>query len=109
MNDIPEAFLWVALVIFVFCVLIFFALFVMLVRPWLRAALHAAPVSLTSILGMRLRGNPTMLLIDTYIALKRSGIPATISDVENAYIDARNRVSTSDDLAELMKKRSRDS
>jgi hypothetical protein len=52
---------------------------------------------------MRLRGNPPMLLIDAYISLRRAGIPTTIVAVEETYIDNKNRVSTSDDLVELVK------
>jgi len=70
----------------------------------LRAALNAAPVPLVRIVAMRLRGNPPTLLIDAYIALKRAGMSVTISDVENVYIDSRNRVSTSSDLVEFVKK-----
>ena len=103
MNNVPEAFLIIAVVvaaIFIFALILFG---VLLFRPWLRAALNAAPVSLIHILAMRLRGNPPTLLIDTYIALKRAGMSLTISDVENVYIDNRNQVSTSDDLAKLVK------
>ena len=54
---------------------------------------------------MRLRGNPPMLLVDAYIALKRSGMSATIYDVENVYIDNRNHILTSDELVELVRQR----
>ena len=107
MNDMPESlvFIAVAMFVFFFFALILVAVFALLFRPWLRAALHTAPVSLLHIVAMRLRGNPTTLLIDAYIALKRAGMSATIGDVENVYIDSRNRVSTSDDLVELVKQR----
>ncbi|MEX0613159.1 MAG: flotillin-like FloA family protein [Pirellulales bacterium] len=74
-----------------------------LMRPWLRAAASGAPVSMMSILGMRLRGNPPEMLIDAYIALKRAGVNANISGVEGVYIDSRTRVRSRDDLIALVK------
>jgi len=86
----------------------FFALImsvpVVLFWPWCRAALHGAPVTIFQIIGMRLRGNPTTLLIDAYIALKRAGISTTMDDVEKVYIDGRNHILMTDDLVELVKK-----
>lgn len=103
MNDMPP-FLIVAVAMLAVFALILFAVFALLGGPWLRAALNAAPVPLFHIVAMRLRGNPPTLLIDAYIALKRAGMSVTISDVEDVYIDSRNRVSTSGDLVELVKK-----
>ena len=105
MNDMPEEFLIVAVAILAVFALILFAVLLLLVRPWLRAALNAAPVSLLHIVAMRLRGNPPMLLVDAYIALNRAGRSVTISDVENMSIDNRNWVSTSNDLVELVQQR----
>jgi uncharacterized protein YqfA (UPF0365 family) len=99
----PETIVFaIALMLALFC-LGLIALFCWLARPWLRAFLHGAPVPLMQITAMRLRGNRPMLLIDAYIALRRSGVPVTIGHVEQYYIDARNRVFTSEDLVELVK------
>jgi uncharacterized protein YqfA (UPF0365 family) len=106
MNEMDGAFLIVVLAGLAVCGLLFvLAFFAMLVRPWLRAALHRAPVPLPQIIGMRLRGNPPLLLIDAYIRLRRAGISTTIDEVENVYIDSSTRVSTSDNLVELVKQR----
>jgi uncharacterized protein YqfA (UPF0365 family) len=78
-------------------------LFLMVVRPWLRALGHGTPVSMVSIIGMRLRGNPPVLLIDAYIALHRASVATTIADVENTYIDNRTRVRNSEDLVHFVK------
>jgi uncharacterized protein YqfA (UPF0365 family) len=78
-------------------------MFTFVARPWLRAAASGAPVSIFSVLGMRLRGNPPILLVDAYVALRRAGVNASIADVEGAYIDHRTRVRTHDDLVELVK------
>ena len=93
------------LVILLIAALVVAAFFVTLVRPWLRGVLYGAPVSLIQVVAMRLRGNPPMMLIDSYIALRRSGVNATIADVENVYIDCRNRVRNAGDLVELVQSR----
>ena len=96
----------VAIVVAMGFLLIGFALFITTFRPWFRSFLYGNPVSATDIVAMRLRGNPPMLLVNAYITLQRAGIPVTIKDVENAYIDARSRIATSDDLVQVVKSRS---
>ncbi len=98
-----NTFLFVGVAMLAFLALIVLAVLALLMRPWLRAALHAAPVPLPQIIGMRLRGNPPLLLIDAYISLRRAGISTTIGEVENVYIDSRNRILTSNDLVELVR------
>jgi hypothetical protein len=105
LDAMQQRFLFVALFMVIFIAVVVVSVFVLLVRPWLRAVLHGAPVSPIQIVAMRLRGNPPVLLIDAYIALKRAGLSETIGDVENVYIDARNRVTTSDDLVEAIRRR----
>jgi uncharacterized protein YqfA (UPF0365 family) len=103
MDATQTTILLAVLAMLAFFALVVLAVFALLAGPWLRAWLHGAPVPVFQVIAMRLRGNPPNLLIDAYIALKRAGLPASIADVENKYIDARNRVLTSDDLVELMK------
>jgi uncharacterized protein YqfA (UPF0365 family) len=86
-----------------FALIVSIAVVVLVGRPWLRAFLHATPVALLQIVGMRLRGTPPSILIDAYIKLKRANISTTIGEVENAYIDAKNRIATSNELVELVK------
>jgi len=81
-----------------FFLLVAVALYVLLLRPWLRAVLHGLSVTMPQIVGMRLRGNSPALLIDACISLKRTGVSVTLVDVENVYIDHKNRILTSDDL-----------
>lgn len=78
------------------------AMFVLLVRPWMRAFMSGAPISLFDVVGMRLRGNPVTLLVDTYLTLRWKQIPATIAEVERCYMENRNRVTTAEDLEELV-------
>src|SRR5688500_15427876 len=95
--------LWLLVLVAGLIILLFgFVFLLLLARPWIRAAASGCPVSLLSILGMRLRGSPPSLVVDAYIALRRSGVNATIADVEGVYIDKRTRVRSRDDLVALV-------
>jgi uncharacterized protein YqfA (UPF0365 family) len=104
MDATQKTFLFVFLAMMAFFALVVAFAFVLVLRPWLRAFLHGAPVSIFHIVAMRLRGNPPWLLIDAYIALRRADLGVTIGDIENAFVGGRNRVLTSEDLVELVKK-----
>jgi uncharacterized protein YqfA (UPF0365 family) len=96
----PAIFFGIAiLAISAILVMLYFFVF----RAWVRAVLYGAPIPMVTILTMRLRGNPPMLLIDAYSALRRAGAHTTISQVEETYIDNRTRVRTSADLIALVK------
>jgi uncharacterized protein YqfA (UPF0365 family) len=71
-------------------------------RPWVRALLGGAPISAVTIIGMKLRGNPVNLLIDTALALNHRGIPVGIRDVETAYIAYKGRAFTPTQLADIV-------
>ncbi len=107
MDRMQYVVLFFAFAIVAVFALIAIAIVVLVGRPWLRAFMHGTPVSFVQIVAMRLRGNPPSILIDAYIALKRAGIATSIGEVENAYIDARNRILTSDDLVEFIRKRTK--
>jgi uncharacterized protein YqfA (UPF0365 family) len=102
--DLMQSFvLFIAFAFFAVFALIVTAVVVLLGRPWLRAFMHGTPVPFVHIVAMRLRGNPPSLLIDAYISLRRAGIAITIGELENTYIDAKNRIVTTADLVELIK------
>ena len=98
MQDTPTFSLLLMVAIGVFFLLVALALYLLLLRPWLRAVLHGLAVTLPQIVGMRLRGNSPALLIDACISLKRAGVSVTLVDIETVYIDHKNRILTSDDL-----------
>ena len=81
------------------------AAFVLVFRHWIKAFMNGAPISIFEILGMVLRGNPRSTLVDAYIQLNHRGSPATIKDVELAYIENRHRVRNSHDLVDFVEKR----
>jgi uncharacterized protein YqfA (UPF0365 family) len=71
-------------------------------RPWLRAFLSRGEVSLATIIGMNLRGNPASLLIDAYLSLLHSGQKTTIRTVESCYIVNKNRITDVETLVRLV-------
>ncbi len=72
------------------------------VSPWLRALLSGGPVPLFGVLGMRLRGSPVNLLIDTHLSLLHGGAKVGIADIESKYIAHRALIVTSQDLVDLL-------
>jgi uncharacterized protein YqfA (UPF0365 family) len=96
------------IVIVVLVVLILVILSVLLgvlacMRPWLRARLGGgSDVQVAHVIGMRLRGNPAMLLVDAYLKLLHSGKQTTIQMVESCYIANKGRVLDVDTLVMLV-------
>ena len=88
-----------------FVLLFVFFVFMLLGRHWIKAFMSGAPVSVFALIGMLLRGNPRALLVDAYIQLTHRGSPATIADVELAYIEQRHRVRNSHDLVSFVEER----
>ena len=73
-----------------------------ILTPWRKALTSGAPVPLLCIVGMRLRGNPPMLLIDAYIKLRKMGVDVSIAIVEVVYITNKGKARTPDILATLV-------
>jgi uncharacterized protein YqfA (UPF0365 family) len=105
MNDASDLLALVAALVVLLIMLAMFAVFLAFFRDWIRAFLYGCHVSIFTLIGARLRGNPPGLLVDAYISLRRAGFHATMRDVENTYIDARPRAETSDELVEILKRR----
>lgn len=80
-----------------------FSLIGKLFRPWLRSCLCVCPVPFFVILGISLRGNPALLLIDSYITLRHEGVDTSIREVESVFMNRRVRVSGPDDLVQFVK------
>lgn len=79
--------------------------FVTLMLPWLRAFMSGAPVSMLHIVGMRIRGNPPGLMVDTLAALKHRGVDATMHIVESTYLAHKGQPFTPAELADLVEQR----
>jgi uncharacterized protein YqfA (UPF0365 family) len=72
-------------------------------RAWLRVKLSGGRESLIHILGMRLRGAPTAMIIDAYTSLLHSGEDVRLSEVESQYIANSNRIGDARGLLEHMR------
>ena len=72
-------------------------------RPWLRACLSGGHVPLMSVIGMRLRKSPAMLLVDTYLMMLHGGEQTSIRTVESVYLANKNKVTDAESLAELVR------
>ncbi|HEX6960389.1 MAG TPA: hypothetical protein VF175_00870, partial [Lacipirellula sp.] len=58
----------------------------------MKALTSGAPVSVHTLLGMVFRGTPRSLAVDAYIQLQHRGSPATMKDVELAYLANHHRI-----------------
>jgi uncharacterized protein YqfA (UPF0365 family) len=98
-----DAMFWtVAAVLMLIPLLGMFAFMLVTFSPWMRAFMSGAPVTITSLLGMRLRGTPVKLVIDAYIQLRVRGKDVSLADVERQYIAEQHRVRSSGDLVDLV-------
>ena len=77
--------------------------FIVIFRPWLKALASGAPVTIFTIIGMRLRGNPPMLLIDAYIAIRTGGGTSPMAVVETVFMANRSKVRDADTLVRLVR------
>jgi uncharacterized protein YqfA (UPF0365 family) len=91
------------IVLFWIFLLVLMVLFFLFFRAWLRANMSGFPIPLMSIITMRLRGVPPVLLVDAYTALRRAGNETAVREVEETYLANRTRVRTSQDLIGLVK------
>jgi uncharacterized protein YqfA (UPF0365 family) len=53
---------------------------------WIRARIAGCPVSLVTIIGMRMRSVPAGRIVDAYILCKREGIIYPIENLEALYL-----------------------
>ncbi len=100
MNIDPQSFI-LGLIVGV-CVLLSLKLIGNFFRPWLRSYFSACPVPLFHVIGMNLRGNPSLMLIDTYITLRKDGVDTSIYEVEYVFMNRRVQVSCPSDLVEFV-------
>ena len=63
-------------------------------NTWLKALLAKAPVSLTNLVAMRLRGVPTSLIVDARIIASKAGIELSTDELGSHYLAQGNLLST---------------
>jgi len=101
-----ENLLFTSIILIVVLAAIFFCLLkfsIAIVRPWLRAYLSGGHVLLMSIIGMRLRNSPAMLLVDTYLMMLHQGEQTSIQMVESVYLANKDKVTDAEGLAQLVR------
>ena len=103
MNSFGSLLTILLIVLFWIVLVVLLASFFLFWRAWIRSLLNGFPVPLLSIISMRLRGVPPILLVDAYTALRRTGNETTVREVEESYLANRTRVRTSQDLIGLVK------
>ena len=74
--------------------LVLFLIILHLFNTWLKALLAKAPVSLTNLVAMRLRGVPTSLIIDARITASKAGIELSTDELGSHYLAQGNLLST---------------
>lgn len=75
-----------------------------LARPWMLAWGSGSPVGIPHLIGMRLRGTPTMLLVSAYVALRKRGQDVDLNALEAGYLAYSSELRTIDDLVRWAQK-----
>lgn len=70
--------------------------FIGIYRPWMRATMSGAPVSLAMLIGMRLRGSPLDFLLDTHLAVVHAGKKSDLRLIESCYLANQHLLPTND-------------
>jgi uncharacterized protein YqfA (UPF0365 family) len=87
----------------VFGAMLALLVFWLILGPWLRAFTQGMPVSAIYVLGIRLRGTPSNLLVDAYMRVRRVGVLVDIWEIEQIYLDHKSEISTTEDLLNLIR------
>ena len=78
-------FIVVAIVMAVFLLLVFFT-FAFTLLPWLQAYMSGTPVSVFSIIGMRLRRISVRKVVQFLIMARQAGVNISCHEMESAYL-----------------------
>ncbi len=86
----------VTVIIVVFILVAIFALFVVVsfINTWLKALLAGAPVSMLTLIAMRLRGVPYGTIVDSRIMAVKAGLNLSINELEEHYLAEGNLIPT---------------
>lgn len=66
--------------------LVAFAVIISFINTWLKALLAGAPVSMLTLIAMRLRGVPYGMIVDSRIMAVKAGLDLTINQLEEHYL-----------------------
>ena len=93
----------VAFVLLALAALVFLGAFLTFLIRWIKASRAGVPITIFSIIAMKLRGNPVDLLIDSYVFLRKQNITTSLDEVEHTFMTHRNRINRVEDLVKLVK------
>ena len=66
--------------------LVAFVVIISFINTWLKALLAGAPVSMLTLIAMRLRGVPYGMIVDSRIMAVKAGLDLTINQLEEHYL-----------------------
>lgn len=87
--------------------LVIVVVFAFVAAPWMRAFMSGAPVSMVQLIGMRLRGVPPNLIVDSVVTLIHRGQPFSRKlcyEAESLYLTQRGAIRSPEQLADLVEK-----
>ncbi len=80
----------IVLIVLGFIVFIFICIFFYFFKIWIRALFSGAPVSLFSLVGMRLRKVSPLVIVDARIMAVKAGLDVSTNDLETHYLAGGN-------------------
>lgn len=85
-NSVSTFIVLIGIGMAIFGSIVVLAILLFFVRPWLRAFLSGAPISMFQIVGMRFRGSPINEILEQGIAVRQAGHPVSWVDLERVAI-----------------------
>lgn len=82
---LAQAGVWIALIV-IFVVFVILALILIPFNTWFRALVSGAPVSISRLIGMKLRKIRVAMIVDAYITGKKAGLDIDIATLETHYM-----------------------
>lgn len=90
MSDMYTLLFTVGIIVLIAIAVIILSFF----NVWLKALLAKAPVSIATLIAMRLRGVPYSTVVDARITAAKAGIPLSIDELEAHYLAEGNLIPT---------------
>ncbi len=85
--------------------LLILILVITFIQVWVKAMFSGVPISMFTLLGMRLRGVPYAEIVDTRITAAKAGLDVTIEDLDRHYLAGGNLMPTVQALISARKAR----
>ena len=76
----------IVMIVVIIAEIIAFFVVLSFINTWLKALLAGAPVSMLTLIAMRLRGVPYGMIVDSRIMAVKAGLNLTINQLEEHYL-----------------------